>query len=97
MSADTLTRAFTLDDVLDFLTELDTEPEVPCDWGCAAPAKWQVKYVPCNHFHNVCERHKRYVEQRQLVADGAPPPFNYYATYHKCCGAKIWRATWRSL
>ena len=89
-------RPFTLDDVLDFLNELDTEPQVPCDWGCKAPATWQVKYEPCGHWHNICGRCRLRVVQQQQVADEATPP-RPYASYHKCCGKTIWRAHLRTL
>lgn len=97
MSTLTEARPFSLDDVLDFLTELDAEPQLPCDWGCDRPAKWQVKYDPCNHSHIICDRHKQYVEQRQLEADGTAPYYRPYASVHLCCGQTIWRATWRRL
>lgn len=89
-------RALHLDDVLDFMNALDAEPNIPCDWGCSAPATHQVKYEPCNHSHVICARHAREVEHRQAVADDATPP-RPYSPKHKHCGQVVWRAVCRRL
>jgi len=60
-----------------------------CHW-CSGTATWIAVYDPCHHQHIICDRCKRGLEQRQMIADEAMPPRPLGT--HKCCGGRVYRA-----